>query len=77
MQRQNKIDLNDIFTSDSKTLLRKEQILQYKCPVCKHLLDDPLQAECGDRFCSDCFKSTFTKKLVNDVNLECFSSYVS
>ena len=59
----NKIDLSDIFTSDSKSLLSDEQISQYKCPICKHLLDNPLQAECGDRFCSDCYKIAFDDKL--------------
>ena len=57
-----KIAMDNIFAAG--ILLSSEQILQYRCPLCKHLLDNPLQAECGDRFCSDCFKTTFTDKLV-------------
>ena len=57
-----KIAMDNIFSAG--ILLSSEQILQYRCPLCKHLLDNPLQAECGDRFCSDCFKTTFTDKLV-------------
>ena len=57
-----KIDMKNIFVSD--TPLSSERVSQYQCPLCKHLLDNPVQAECGDRFCSDCFKTTFTDKLV-------------
>lgn len=60
----NKIDMNNIYASD--TLLNSEQISQYKCPICEHLLDNPVQAECGDRFCSDCYKSTFPDKLATN-----------
>ena len=57
----NKIDMNNIYAAG--TLLNSEQISQYKCPICENLLDNPVQAECGDRFCSDCYKSTFADKL--------------
>ena len=57
-KHQNKIDMNDIFAGDS--LLSSDRILQYKCHLCDHLLDNPVQAECGDRFCIDCYKNAFT-----------------
>ena len=68
----NKIDMNNIFASDS--LLNSEQISQYRCPICKHLLDNPVQAECGDRFCSDCYKRTFADKLATQVFV--YNNYV-
>ena len=71
----NKIDMNDIYACD--TLLSSELNLQYKCPICEHLLDNPVQAECGDRFCSDCYKSTFVDKLATHAKycLQCIHTF--
>ena len=59
---QNKIDPKDIFASDDKSL-NSERISQYICSICKYLLDNPVQADCGDRFCQDCYKDKFTDRL--------------
>lgn len=31
---------------------------RYACPLCKHVLKDPLQTSCGHRFCSRCLKAS-------------------
>ena len=29
----------------------------FKCPICRHCLDDPMQTPCGHRFCQQCINS--------------------
>jgi len=49
-----KVKPSTVYTRDGSGPIGSDQLLNYTCPLCDHILCDPMQGECGDRFCKSC-----------------------
>jgi len=49
-----KVNPTCIYAKDGTGPLDKERLINYTCPICNHILVEPMQGECGDRFCKNC-----------------------
>ena len=51
-----KVEPTCIFAKDGTGPLDTDRLTNYTCPLCCHILDEPMQGECGDRFCKSCLE---------------------
>ena len=49
-----KVKPSKVYTKDGKGPLPYDRLINYTCPLCDYILCDPMQGECGDRFCKNC-----------------------
>lgn len=43
-----------VYAKDGSGPLSPDRLVNYTCPLCGNILCDPMQGECGDRFCKSC-----------------------